>query len=182
MAARRQVFDGARRRATARSLAALSALALAAAVVGSPALAQLPGVKRELLPPDQAFRLSARALDRDTVEVRFDIADGYYLYRDRMTFRVEPVGAGPARLPPGARKHDAFFGDVDTYRGVVDLRVPLSRAAAPGQALTLYAESQGCADAGVCYPPNQQQLRLTVPAAGAPAGDFVEARPKGPFD
>ncbi|HEX8741126.1 MAG TPA: protein-disulfide reductase DsbD domain-containing protein [Casimicrobiaceae bacterium] len=157
-------------------------LALAAGVVAGPALAQLAGATPQLLPPDQAFRLSARVLDRDTVEVRFDVADGYYLYRDRMSFRVEPVAARAPELPPGKRKHDAFFGDVDTYRGIVLLRVPLSHPASAGEALTVYAESQGCADVGVCYPPNPQHVRVTVPPAGARAGDFVEARTKGLFN
>jgi thiol:disulfide interchange protein DsbD len=160
----------------------LTALAVLAVPAARPALAQIPGAGPELLSPDRAFRLSARALDADTVEVRFDIADGYYLYRDRMSFRVEPVPAADALLPPGKRKHDAFFGDVDTYRGIVDLRVPLKHAAAPGEMLTLYAETQGCADAGVCYPPNPQQVRITVPAAGARAGDFVEPRSKRLFN
>lgn len=172
-------IESRRRRWTRRSILAL---ALVASVAAGPALAQLAGTTPQLLPPDQAFRLSARALDRDTVEVRFDIADGYYLYRDRMSFRVEPVAARAAELPPGKRKHDAFFGDVDTYRGIVELRVPLTRAASAGEALTVYAESQGCADVGVCYPPNPQQVRVTVPAAGARAGDFVEARTKGLFN
>jgi thiol:disulfide interchange protein DsbD len=158
------------------------ALALAAGVVAVPALAQLAGTKPQLLPPDQAFRLSARVLDRDTVEVRFDIADGYYLYRDRMSFRVDPVAARSAELPPGKRKHDAFFGDVDTYRGIVLLRVPLTHAAPAGEVLNLHAQSQGCADVGVCYPPNPQQVRVTVPVAGAGPGDFVEARTKGLFN
>lgn len=149
---------------------------------GFPVLAQLPGARPELLPPDRAFRLSARAVDRDTLEVRFDIAQGYYMYRDRMSFRVEPVAAGAADLPKGERKHDAFFGDVDVYRGEVVLRVPLASPAAAGEALTLFAQSQGCADAGVCYPPNPQQIRLKVPAAGARAGDFVEARSGGLFN
>ncbi|MBS0327611.1 MAG: protein-disulfide reductase DsbD N-terminal domain-containing protein [Proteobacteria bacterium] len=161
---------------------ALAALALAAGAVALPALAQFPGAKPDLLPPDRAFRLSARALDPNTVEVRFDIADGYYLYRDRMSFRVEPVMAGVAVLPPGKRKHDAFFGDVDTYRGSVDVRVPLAQAAAPGEALTVYAQSQGCADVGVCYPPNAQQVKVSVPLAGARAGDFVEPPAKGLFN
>lgn len=160
----------------------LRAAVLAVGVASIPALAQLPGTKSELLPPDQAFRLSARALDRDTLEVRFDIADGYYLYRDRMSFRVVPVAARGSELPPGKRKHDAFFGDVETYRGLVEARVSLTRAATPGETLTLFSESQGCADAGVCYPPNPQQVILTVPVRGAPAGDFVEARSRGLFN
>jgi thiol:disulfide interchange protein DsbD len=134
----------------------------------------------KLLPPEQAFRLSARALDANTIEARFDVADGYYLYRDKLHFTTSPVAAGQAVLPPGKPKHDAFFGDVETYRGEVVVRVPLVRTAA-GQTVTLNASSQGCADAGVCYPPNPQQLTLHVPASGEKPGAFVEPGRKGWF-
>ena len=133
----------------------------------------------KLLPPERAFHLSARALDASTIEARFDVADGYYLYRDKMQFTTEPVPAAKLDLPPGKLKHDAFFGDVETYRGEVVVRVPLAQAAA-GKSITLHANSQGCADVGVCYPPNPQQLTLAIPAGGK-AGAFVEAGSKGLF-
>ena len=143
--------------------------------------AGLSGQPMKLLPPEQAFQLSARALDPATLEARFDVADGYYLYRDKIRFTIDPVGALPAELPRGQRKHDEFFGDVETYRGTVLIRLPLA-SAAPGRTLTVHAESQGCADAGVCYPPNPQQLELIVPVAGSKPGAYVEAdRKKGWF-
>lgn len=144
----------------------------------------LPGSEPKLLPPEQAFRFSARALDAHTIEARFDVVDGYYLYRDKLAFAVEPADAGVAKpeLPQGKRKHDEFFGDVETYRGRVLVRVPLAHGR-PGQPIVLKADSQGCADAGVCYPPTEQQVRLTLPAAGAPPGAVVEApRKKGLFE
>lgn len=140
----------------------------------------LPAEGPKLLPPEHAFRLSARALDPATLEARFDIADGYYLYRDKLRFTIAPVGAGPIDLPPGKRKHDDFFGDVETYRDFVVVRVPLAKPA-PGQTLMLHADSQGCADAGVCYPPNPQQVQLVVPASAGKPGPFVEPARKGWF-
>lgn len=162
--------------------AATSACAvLLMAALGTLHAAGLPGGgEPKLLPPEQAFRLSARALDPATIEARFDVADGYYLYRDKLRFTIEPVGALPANLPPGKRKHDEFFGDVETYRDAVSFRLTLAKSA-PGETVTLRADSQGCADAGVCYPPNSQQLKLVIPAAGAKPGGFVEAREKGWF-
>ena len=84
----------------------------------------------KLLPADQAFRLSARALDAKTLEIRFDVADGYYLYRDKLKFGVEPAaaGAGTPALPPGKVIEDEFFGRVATYRGPVVVRLPLAVA------------------------------------------------------
>lgn len=132
----------------------------------------------KLLPPDQAFRLSARALDTTTIEARFDVAEGYYLYRDRIHFSVGSSGNLPAVLPAGLRKHDEFFGDVETYRGPVVIRVALPSATLPGRTVVLNTDSQGCADAGVCYPPNPQRVEMPVPAAGTKPGDFVEAMGK----
>ena len=132
----------------------------------------------KLLPPEQAFRYSARAVDARVVEARFTIAQGYYLYRDKLSFGVEAdgVAAGMPALPPGKVKDDEFFGRVETYRDEVVVRIPLERAA-PGQSLTLRADSQGCADVGVCYPPVSQRIAVVVPAAGSPAGPYVEATP-----
>ena len=158
-------------RATRRGAAALAAVALALA--GTAALAQGP----DLLEPARAFALSARALDASTVEARFAVADGYYLYRDKIRLTLEPGPlAAPAVLPPGKLKHDDFFGEVQTYRGELAVRLTLA-AAAPGAAVTLRAESQGCADAGVCYPPQLQRLALVLPAAGAGPGPVVEFAP-----
>lgn len=132
----------------------------------------------KLLPPEQAFRFSARALDARTLEARFTVADGYYLYRDKLKFAVAPEGVVLAAqdLPPGKPKEDQFFGKVETYRGVLVVKLPLDNAAA-GQSIALSAESQGCADAGVCYPPTRQKLTLMLPAPGKGPGAVVEATP-----
>jgi len=153
---------------------AATACALLMALGAAAHAAEIPGSPAKLLPPEQAFRFSARAIDPATIEARFDVADGYYLYRDKLRFSLKPVGGLPAELPRGTPKHDEFFGDVETYRNVVVVRLPLAKPA-PGETVTVHADSQGCADAGVCYPPNPQQLEIVVPAAGGKPGDFVEA-------
>jgi len=132
----------------------------------------------QLLPPEQAFRFSARALDDRTLEARFVIADGYYLYRDKFKFVVTPEGAalGVPDLPAGKMKTDEFFGKVETYRGTLVVKLPLSGAAA-GQSVVLAADSQGCADVGVCYPPSRQKLTLALPAPGSGPGALVDATP-----
>jgi len=162
------------RRATlARRIAGIGALLTALGLAG-PA----PAAGPKLLPADQAFRLSARALDAKTLEIRFDVADGYYLYRDKLKFGVEPAaaGAGTPTLPPGAVIEDEFFGRVSTYRGPVVIRLPLA-AGQPGGSVSLEVDSQGCADAGVCYPPQQQRLTLPLPPAGAGPSAPVDASP-----
>jgi thiol:disulfide interchange protein DsbD len=125
------------------------------------------------LPPEKAFRFSARLLDAQTVEARFMIADGYYLYRDKIHFAVEPATAGlsvPA-LPAGMIKEDQFFGRVETYRGGMVLNLAL-KDARPGQQVVIAAESQGCADIGICYPPTVQKITIALPE-----GSIIPAAP-----
>ena len=152
--------------------AALAALALAAAV-------EAAGPKQ--LPAEQAFRLSARALDARTLEVRFNVADGYYLYQEKLRFAVEPapLRAGKPSLPPGKAHEDEFFGKVTTYRGLAVIKLPLEGGKA-GEDLTVVVDSQGCADAGVCYPPQVQRVPLTLPKTGSGPGTAVEAAPAKP--
>lgn len=136
----------------------------------------LAAAEPKLLPPEQAFRFAGRALDERTVEARFTIADGYYLYRDKLKFVVaDSVIANPS-LPAGKMKTDEFFGRVETYRGTLVVKLPLSEPFV-GRKLVLAADSQGCADAGVCYPPTQQQLTLELPATGKGPGKLVDANP-----
>lgn len=127
----------------------------------------------ELLEPQQAFRFSARMLDASSVEVRYQIAPGYYLYRDKLKFSAEPaqIRLDTSRLPLGKIKKDEFFGEVQIYRG--DLRVVLP-VAVEGQPVTdwvLSATSQGCADIGVCYAPQESRADLKLVAAMSSAGD-----------
>jgi thiol:disulfide interchange protein DsbD len=137
-------------------------LRLAAAATLAAALPVLAQVNP--LPPDKAFKFSARLVDAQTVEARFMIADGYYLYRDKIHFAIEPAAAGLTvpRLPEGKVKVDEFFGRVETYRGDVVVNLTL-KDSKPGQQIVIAAESQGCADIGICYPPTVQRVTLALP-------------------
>ena len=130
------------------------------------------------LPPEKAFRFSARALDAQTLVVRYDIEPGYYMYRDKFRFEAPPAQLGTPALPPGKLKDDEFFGKVETYRDRVEIKLPLAVAGSPPAALTLKATSQGCADIGLCYPPQEQSAVLTLAAFGAPeaagSGSFAQ--------
>ena len=133
-------------------------------------LAALPPARAagadDLLEPDKAFRFSARALDARTVEVRYGIADGYYLYRDRFRFAAEPpsVALGQPQFPRGEIHEDKFFGKQETYRKEVRIRLPLEAAGA--ERLKLLVTSQGCADLGVCYVPQVQSAELRLASLG----------------
>jgi len=149
---------------------------LLALLFGAPLLAGAQGP--ELLEPEKAFRLSSRALDGRNVEVRFRIADGYYMYRDRFRFETEDGALlADAEFPKGRMKEDEFFGRTETYRREVRIRVPISAADAIRGSVRLKVTSQGCADMGVCYVPLVQLI--DVPLGGgssvAPAATLLRA-------
>ena len=125
----------------------------------------------DLLPPSVAFKPTARALDGQTIEVRFEIAKGYYLYRDKFRFSIEPasVQLGTPVLPKGKEKEDDTFGKVQVYYKEALILLPVERNSSGPLPLTLNLTSQGCADAGVCYPPQKQTVSLELPdPASAP--------------
>ncbi|HYT86331.1 MAG TPA: protein-disulfide reductase DsbD [Burkholderiales bacterium] len=119
----------------------------------------------ELLEPEKAFRFSARALDAGTAEVRYAIADGYYLYRERFRFAAEPatVTLGQPQFPKGEIHEDRFFGKQETYRKEVRIRLPVESSGA--DRVKLLVTSQGCADIGVCYVPQVQSAELRLASA-----------------
>ncbi|KLD80114.1 cytochrome C biogenesis protein, partial [Xanthomonas hyacinthi DSM 19077] len=146
-------------------IAALCLLALAA----FPALAV---DEKDLLPVDQAFVLSARAPERGRIELHWKIADGYYLYRHRIAVRVESgFKANPTlKLPAGHKKTDPYFGAVETYRDQLSA-VQTGAAASGVDTLQVEVRYQGCADAGVCYPPQKRLLSVARPAGGGGRAD-----------
>ena len=141
-----------------------------------------PAQGEEFLDPAVAFKPTAHAVDGQTIEVRFEIAKGYYLYRDKFRFTAEPasVQLGTPILSPGKVKEDPNFGKVVVYYKQALIRIPVERNSSGPLPLTLKITSQGCADAGICYPPQRQTLALelpdpaTTPSAGAttPGKDF----------
>ncbi len=120
--------------------------------------------EEELLEPDQAFRLEMSASDSNTVRARWVIAEGYYLYRNKIKFKSDTAGVtlGEPRLPKGKVKQDEFFGEVEIYRGTFDVEIPVERPAGT-DTIKITATSQGCADAGVCYPPHRQSREVKLP-------------------
>ncbi|MEP6876012.1 MAG: protein-disulfide reductase DsbD [Burkholderiales bacterium] len=118
----------------------------------------------EFLEPDIAFKLAARAADDRTVEVTVTALPGYYLYREQ--FKFEAVGAtlGAPVMPQGKVKFDETFQkNVETYRDAVRIAIPVQQAPARFQ---LLVSSQGCADAGLCYPPLQRGIEVALKGFG----------------
>lgn len=124
----------------------------------------------DFLPPEKAFRFSATQIDGQTVEVKFDIADGYYMYRERLSVVADPatVTFAPLELPAGKVKFDENFNkDVETYRHALVFHVKAQNASTP---FALVVTSQGCADQGLCYPPMKSRFQVEpASASSAPA-------------
>lgn len=139
-------------------------------LIAGPAAAQ-----DDLLDPNEAFAFAAQGAGADRIEAQWEVADGYYMYRDKIRFESDTPGVrlGEPELPAGKVKQDEFFGEVETYRGRFTVQVPVLEAPA-GQAIELTAHSQGCADMGVCYPPHRQvaSVELAAASGGGAAGDL----------
>ncbi|MYM35491.1 protein-disulfide reductase DsbD [Duganella sp. FT94W] len=129
----------------------------------------------DFLPPEQAFVLKAELRDAHTVKLHWAIPPGYHLYRERLSFTGP--GVGQPQLPPGKRKFDENFGkEMETYYNALDLDVPVSGTGP----LTLTVGYQGCADAGLCYPPETRSFTIDPAALGvltALAGGSSDAAP-----
>lgn len=123
----------------------------------------------ELLPAEQAFQFFASVKDDKSLKVNWEIADGYYLYRDKIKLKLDPdtpsVSLDHFNIPQGEPYHDEAFGQVQIFYKEVGFDVPLIRSDTSPQAITLTAKFQGCADRGVCYPPMESKIKLQLPAA-----------------
>jgi thiol:disulfide interchange protein DsbD len=144
------------------------------------------GIRPEdLLSPDKAFQFSAHEIGADMVRVEWRIADGYYLYRDRIHFQSDNPAlhlADPVFPAPTETKSDEFFGKMAIYRGTITIDIPVirDRTSSP-ENFTLKASSQGCADAGVCFPPHPQTAALQLPAVPPPFASTPSSGVKGFF-
>lgn len=125
----------------------------------------------DFLPVHEAFKLSVISSSSESIKLRFVAAEGYYLYRHRFSFSSEPsdISLGQAVLPTGQAKHDEFFGDIEAYYGVLDVDIPLDNP--QNRPFNLAVSYQGCADKGLCYPPETQVLPI---GGGAPSNSAVQ--------
>ncbi|WP_337244017.1 protein-disulfide reductase DsbD [Luteimonas sp. gir] len=131
----------------------------------------------DVLPVDEALALSATAVAHDRIEIRWKIADGYYLYRHRTAAQVADgsFGATTLTLPDGHRHVDEFFGEVETYRDRLVATLD-GHPSADTRRVALQVKYQGCADAGICYPPQTRTLQVALPPA-KPGSASLFSRP-----
>ncbi len=121
--------------------------------------------EQELLPPEKAFQFKATLKNPETLTISWTIADGYYLYRDKIHLNNQSKGIKLSipQLPKGIIKEDEYFGKIETYRHQIAIDIPISRELATASQLTFETSYQGCADVGVCYPPQKQLVSLSLP-------------------
>ncbi|MEE7627007.1 protein-disulfide reductase DsbD [Methylobacter sp. Wu8] len=118
----------------------------------------------DLLPAEQAFQLTSKVKKEDRLVLSWDIANGYYLYRNKFKFvsLTPDIKVGEQIFPPGHTKQDKFFGDVEIFRDHLEVEVTLQRQDPKQDKLVLEVTFQGCADAGVCYMPVQQTVSFDL--------------------
>ncbi|MEZ5562663.1 MAG: protein-disulfide reductase DsbD [Gammaproteobacteria bacterium] len=131
----------------------------------------------DILKPDQAFRYVASAT-ADEITVRWTIEPEHYLYRERMSYesRTPGITLGSASIPAGTPHNDEYFGQMHIFRDALEVRLPISTRPPGPVKLALAIKSQGCADIGLCYPPQVWVANVELPAAGtAASGSKLEA-------
>jgi thioredoxin:protein disulfide reductase len=181
--------SGAEVTSTAAAAPAAQAAPAPAAINQVLALGQGSSGEGNFLPADRAFRVFAEAQGPDSIRLSWEIAPGYYLYRDRL--KVAASGAvqlGQLVLPRGQSKTDEYFGTQQVYHDELVAMLPVARAAsATALTVPLRVTYQGCADAGLCYPPITKTVSISLPpgtgsAAGAVAAGLAtdDAGSQGP--
>lgn len=128
----------------------------------------------DFLDPEQAFKLSVELTGDRQIRLRFDIAPGYYMYRDQFKLELEGGTLGPIQWPTPKRKFDETFNkEVETYRERLTLDVPITAAGlAP---VHLMLTGQGCADKGLCYPPLSSDVLLGLRGFGGDGSVKISA-------
>ncbi len=121
----------------------------------------------DFLPPQLAFKPAVRLAAANRIEVSFNSAPGYYLYREKFKFvsGSPAVALAAAQFPAGQRKNDEMFGDVEVFTDRLSIDLPLATRPAGSTPLRLQVTYQGCAEAGICYPPQTREFALHLPAS-----------------
>ena len=118
----------------------------------------------EPLMPEEAFKLKAYAVEPNLIRAEWEVVDGYYLYKKNFKFSTDSKGItlGEPVYPKGKMKEDEFFGKVESYRKKVSIEIPITRTGEVSEELNLKTVSQGCADIGICYPPQKQDIKFAL--------------------
>ena len=134
----------------------------------------------EFLKPEQAFVLNHSQLKTDKegqyyIQAKWKIADGYYMYKNKVSFYTDntEIKLAEPSLPAGKMKNDEFLGETEIYKKQLQVNIPLSfdnsSSQTAAKTVTITAKTQGCAEAGICYPPFRQAINFSLPVKQAKA-------------
>jgi thioredoxin:protein disulfide reductase len=132
----------------------------------------------DFLPPEKAFALTAQVVDKQTLRLNWQIADGYYLYQERISAQTDAPGAklGAIVMPKGVEKFDSNFNKtMIVYKHQLSVDVPIEKG---GVGMPMSVGYQGCAEKGLCYPPSTAELKIDLVALGA-STDAVKMEANG---
>lgn len=144
--------------------------------------------EEEFLSPEVAFALSEVKVTegqdgQHQLNVTWKIADGYYMYKNKVSFLTDntAIELGQPTLPAGKEKDDEFFGRIEIYKKQFTAQLPVS-SSLTNQELSITAKTQGCAEAGICYPPFRQTVTFKLPSAPVAAATKVNNSPTQVLD
>ncbi|MCP3852871.1 MAG: protein-disulfide reductase DsbD [Gammaproteobacteria bacterium] len=141
--------------------------------------------EEDFLPPEKAFAIQPSQVvstaDGNKLIVSWKIADGYYVYKDKVSFSIidDTLELGDVQLSPSETKNDPFFGEIQVFKHKFTATIPFSSDKNKDELLFLTAKSQGCASGGICYPPLKQKVSFTQPTQPQKAVQ-AQAKPDTP--
>lgn len=144
-------------------------LVVAIVLCGPAATAADTDSNNQFLAPDKAFSYDKQVTAEGRVKLHWSVAPGYYLYRSRLEVKGKPSPVESVQMPDGTPIHDQYFGDQQVFKHDVTITI------APGDANKLALSWQGCAEAGLCYPPQHATLDVGDRASVAPADKTGES-------
>ena len=118
----------------------------------------------DILPPQEAFKVTGTALSNNQIQIDWQLADGYLVYRNSLAFesKTDYIQLSVDALPPAKTKHDDIQGDIGHYDSSFKVKLNLLDVM-DAQAIEVLVKFQGCSVQGVCYPPQKQTLLITLP-------------------
>lgn len=124
----------------------------------------------DILPPDQAFKLSIGAVENNQIVANFEVAPGHYLYHDRIKFSLEglPDAVQLVELPQGEIKKDPTFGETTVYHHSFSAKILLA-SNIPTKKVKLLATYQGCSEKGLCYAPIHKTIAVDLSSTSSNA-------------
>lgn len=137
------------------------------------------GATDEFLKPEQAFKLSVQTRDAQTLLADFEVAPGYYLYRERISFKLKEGSTSTVvsiELPKGEMKNDASFGEMEVYHQSFQAVLKLQHAGSKPSGITLQASFQGCSEKGLCYAPIRKTFDIELDASTAATGETDQVK------